>query len=48
MDDKEKATEKAIEIVNMNVAKTRLLDPVSQNSVGVTTRPWWSVAALPG
>ena len=33
--DKEAATKKAIEIVNMNVAKTRLLDPVTQNSVGV-------------
>jgi heterodisulfide reductase subunit A len=34
-DDKEAATEKAIQITNMNVAKTRLLEPVSQNSVGV-------------
>ncbi|THB71443.1 MAG: CoB--CoM heterodisulfide reductase iron-sulfur subunit A family protein [Desulfobulbaceae bacterium] len=34
-EDKEVATQKAIEIVNMNVAKTRLLDPVTQNSVGV-------------
>jgi heterodisulfide reductase subunit A len=34
-DDKEVATDKAIEITNMNVAKARLLDPVSQNSVGV-------------
>ena len=34
-DDKEKATKKAIEIVNMNVAKTRLLEPISQSSVGV-------------
>ena len=34
-DDKEAATDKAIEITNMNVAKARLLDPVSQNSVGV-------------
>ena len=34
-DNKDRATEKAIEIVNMNVAKTRLLDPVLQNSVGV-------------
>ncbi len=34
-DNKEQATEKAIEITNMNVAKARLLDPVSQNSVGV-------------
>ncbi len=36
MSDKERATTKAIEIVNMNVAKTRLLDPVTSNSVGVT------------
>ena len=36
MNDKEKATAKAIEIVNMNVAKTRLLDPVTSNAVGVT------------
>lgn len=36
MADKEKATKKAIEIVNMNVAKTRLLEPVTSNSVGVT------------
>ncbi len=36
MADKEKATEKAIDIVKMNVAKTRLLDPVSTSSVGVT------------
>jgi len=36
MDNHEKATEKAIDIVNMNIAKTRLLDPVNQNSVGVT------------
>lgn len=36
MDNHEKATEKAIDIVNMNIAKTRLLDPVSTNSVGVT------------
>ncbi len=35
MNDKEVATDKAIEIVNMNVAKTRLLDPVTQASVGV-------------
>lgn len=35
MNDKEHATEKAIEIVNMNIAKARLLDPVTQNSVGV-------------
>ncbi len=35
MNDKEKATSKAIEIVNMNVAKTRLLDPVTAASVGV-------------
>ena len=34
-DDKAVATEKAIDITNMNVAKARLLDPVSQNSVGV-------------
>ena len=34
-DDKEVATQKAIDITNMNVAKARLLDPVSQNSVGV-------------
>lgn len=34
-EDKEVATAKAIEIVNMNVAKTRLLEPVTQNSVGV-------------
>jgi len=34
-EDKEVATQKAIEIVNMTVAKTRLLDPVNQNSVGV-------------
>ncbi len=34
-DNPEKATTKAIDIVNMNVAKTRLLDPVTQNSVGV-------------
>lgn len=34
-DDPERATAKAIDIVNMNVAKTRLLDPVTQNSVGV-------------
>lgn len=33
--DKAVATQKAIEIVNMNVAKTRLLEPVTQNSVGV-------------
>ncbi len=36
MNDKEKATEKAIDIVKMNVAKTRLLDPVNTSSVGVT------------
>ncbi len=36
MDDKEHATEKALDIVKMNVAKARLLDPVQQNSVGVT------------
>ncbi len=35
-DDKEIATHKAIEITNMNIAKGRLLEPVSQNSVGVT------------
>jgi heterodisulfide reductase subunit A len=35
-DDKEIATDKAIEITNMNIAKGRLLEPVSQNSVGVT------------
>jgi len=35
-DNHDKATEKAIDIVNMNIAKTRLLDPVSSNSVGVT------------
>lgn len=34
-DNHEMATKKATEIVNMNVAKTRLLVPVSQNSVGV-------------
>ena len=34
-EDKDAATAKAIEITNMTVAKTRLLDPVSQNSVGV-------------
>ncbi len=33
--NKEVATDKAIQITNMNVAKARLLDPVSQNSVGV-------------
>lgn len=36
MNDKESATRKAIEIVNMTTAKTRLLQPVSQASVGVT------------
>lgn len=36
MQDKERATEKAIEIVKMNIAKTRLLDPVNTSSVGVT------------
>jgi heterodisulfide reductase subunit A len=36
MQDKERATEKAIDIVKMNVAKTYLLDPVSTSSVGVT------------
>ncbi len=35
MGENEKATAKAIEIVNMNVAKTRLLDPVTTSSVGV-------------
>ncbi len=35
-DNKEKATEKAIDIVNMNIAKTRLLDPVHSPSVEVT------------
>ena len=35
MHDKEVATAKAIQIVNMNMAKTRLLVPVSQTSVGV-------------
>ncbi len=34
-DNHEMATKKATEIVNMNVAKTRLLVPVTQNSVGV-------------
>ncbi|MCG6930081.1 MAG: FAD-dependent oxidoreductase [Desulfofustis sp.] len=34
-DDKQVATDKAIQITNMNVAKARLLDPVQQNSVGV-------------
>ncbi len=36
MDDKEHATEKALDIVKMNIAKARLLEPVQQNSVGVT------------
>jgi len=36
MDDSEHATEKALDIVKMNIAKARLLDPVQQNSVGVT------------
>ncbi|MFV0437736.1 MAG: FAD-dependent oxidoreductase [Desulfopila sp.] len=36
MDDKEHATQKALEIVNMNVGKARLLQPVQQSSVGVT------------
>jgi heterodisulfide reductase subunit A len=36
MNDKEHATRKALDIVKMNVAKARLLDPVQQNSVGVT------------
>lgn len=35
-DNHEKATEKAIDIVNMNIAKTRLLEPVQSASVGVT------------
>lgn len=35
MHDNENATNKAIEIVNMNVAKTRLLVPVTTSSVGV-------------
>ncbi|MFW2367669.1 MAG: FAD-dependent oxidoreductase [Desulforhopalus sp.] len=35
MHDNENATSKAIEIVNMNVAKTRNLVPVSTSSVGV-------------
>ena len=35
MNDKDNATSKAIEIVNMNVAKTRLLVPVTTASVGV-------------
>ncbi len=35
-DNHEKATKKAIDITNMNIAKTRLLEPVSSNSVGVT------------
>ncbi|MEE4241133.1 MAG: FAD-dependent oxidoreductase [Desulfopila sp.] len=34
--DHQRATEKAIDIVNMTIAKTRLLDPVTSNSVGVT------------
>ena len=34
-DNKDVATHKAIEITNMNVAKARLLEPVSQNKVGV-------------
>lgn len=34
-DDKAGATEKAIDIVNMNVAKARLLDPVTSDSVPV-------------
>jgi heterodisulfide reductase subunit A len=36
MNDKEHATQKALSIVKMNVAKARLLDPVQQASVGVT------------
>ncbi|MGW8194338.1 MAG: CoB--CoM heterodisulfide reductase iron-sulfur subunit A family protein, partial [Desulforhopalus sp.] len=35
MHDNKKATDKAIEIVNMNVAKTRNLVPVTTSSVGV-------------
>ena len=35
MHDKEKATSKAIEIVNMNIAKTKRLVPVTSASVGV-------------
>lgn len=35
MDDKANATSKAIEIVNMNIAKTRKLVPVTTSSVGV-------------
>ena len=34
-DNKEFATRKATDIVNMNIAKTRLLEPVVQNSVAV-------------
>jgi heterodisulfide reductase subunit A2 len=36
MQDHEKATAKAVEIVNMNIAKTRRLEPVHSSSVGVT------------
>jgi len=36
MHDNEKATSKAIEIVNMNIAKTKRLVPVTSASVGVT------------
>ncbi len=36
MNDKQRATDKALKIVKMNVAKARLLDPVTQSSVGVT------------
>jgi len=36
MGQKEVATEKAIEITTMNVAKARLLEPISTDSVGVT------------
>jgi heterodisulfide reductase subunit A len=36
MHDNENATHKAIQIVNMNIAKTKLLVPVSSASVGVT------------
>ncbi len=35
MNDNENATNKAIEIVNMTIAKTKRLDPVSSASVGV-------------
>jgi heterodisulfide reductase subunit A len=36
MQDHDKATAKAVEIVNMNIAKTRRLEPVHSSSVGVT------------